>query len=69
MNKELEDKFKKARKLFPHTKDVVYLNSASYGPFSTLVKDTIEKNIDIRMKADYDDSHDAFVVREYLRKE
>ena len=69
LKKELKDKFKKARSLFPHTKNVIYLNSASYSPFSTLIKDTVDKNMQVRMKADYDESHDAFAVRNYLRKE
>lgn len=68
MEQKLKDKFEQTRSLFPHTKDVTYFNSASYGPFSTLVKDAVDENINIRMKADYDDSHDAFVVRDYLRE-
>ena len=63
MQTKLIDSFEKARSFFPHTKDVVYFNSASYGPFSTLVADAVNENINIRMRADYDDSHDAFSVR------
>ena len=59
--------FQTVRTLFPHTKNVVYFNSASYGPFSTAVQKAIEDNIRARMAADYDDSHDAFSTQEQLR--
>jgi len=35
MRPDIEIKFKQARSFFPHTKKVIYFNSASYGPFCT----------------------------------
>ncbi len=64
--------FAKIRKLFPHTcseKKVVYLNSASFGPFSTPVKKALEENIDLRVMVTRDDSHDTFNVSEKLRSD
>ncbi len=68
MNKDLAHKFEEVRKLFPHAKDVVYFNSASYGPFSTSLIDAINVNMKIRMDANVDDSHDAFMLRTTLRE-
>lgn len=69
MEPNLNDKFKKARELFPHTKNVVYFNAASYGPFSTLVSKAISDNLELRMAATKDDSHDTFQVRTQLREQ
>ncbi len=63
----LTDDFLRIRKQFPHTKEVVYFNAGSYGPFSTSVKRAIEGNIDLRLKAQRNDSHDAFVTTDELR--
>jgi selenocysteine lyase/cysteine desulfurase len=68
MNHNPNDKFARARALFPHTENVVYLNSASYGPFSTVLREAVEKNLDIRVAADHDDSHESFEVRAALRQ-
>lgn len=69
MDSSLKEKFEQARKLFPHAGKVVYFNSASYGPFSTSVSDAIKDNLELRMAANIDDSHDAFDVRVQLRKQ
>lgn len=68
MDKILKQKFASARNLFPHISKVVYFNTASYGPFSTLVNDAIVENLNLRMSADKDDSHDAFYVKDNLRR-
>jgi len=68
MTDQLVDSFAEARALFPHTKNVVYFNSASYGPFSTVVQQVINDNIELRLACEYDDSHDAFAASEDLRK-
>jgi len=68
MNDELKKKFARTRRLFQHTKKCVYLNSGSYGPFSTLVKKAIDENVNIRMNADKDDSPEIFATTEELRK-
>jgi selenocysteine lyase/cysteine desulfurase len=67
MEEELQEKFEQARRLFPHTKDRVYFNSASYGPFSVLVKKAVEDNVALRLQAHRDDSHDAFAAADELR--
>jgi selenocysteine lyase/cysteine desulfurase len=64
----LKQKFESARKYFPHINNVVYFNTASYGPFSTLVNDAIVENLNIRMSADKDDSHYVFSIKNKLRK-
>jgi len=67
MKEDTEAKFKDARSLFPHAGKVAYFNSASYGPFCTPVRDAICENIEIRMAAERDDSHDAFETADWLR--
>ncbi|MBD3256929.1 aminotransferase class V-fold PLP-dependent enzyme [candidate division GN15 bacterium] len=62
-------KFDQARALFPHTERVIYFNSASYGPFCKPVRDTIAANLDQRMWAEEDDSHDAFSTADQLRED
>ncbi len=62
-----EAKFAQARSLFPHTKDVIYFNSASYGPFCTPVAEAVRHNVQIRVDAATDDSHDADVAQCELR--
>ncbi len=59
--------FADARRLFPHTKKVVYFNSASFGPFASSVKQAIEANLELRTRAERDDSHDAFSIIDELR--
>lgn len=67
MNDDLKARFRAARELFPHTKDVVYFNSASYGPFASTVQQALDANIRIRLEAAIDDSHDAFNTADELR--
>ena len=67
--KVADDSFRRARALFPHTRRVVYFNSASYGPFCTPVAEAMRRNIDLRLAADRDDSHDAFTCAESLRRD
>ncbi len=69
MSSDFVEKFQKARELFPHTKDVVYFNSASYGPFSSSLKQVLDENSQLRMEASIDDSHFAFETKEELRKD
>jgi selenocysteine lyase/cysteine desulfurase len=56
------DKFTATRDLFPHTSNVAYFNSASYGPFCTPVAKAIKDNVDLRVASEVDDSHDAFTA-------
>jgi len=67
MKQDIAAKFSAARALFPHTSKVAYFNAASYGPFCTPLRDTITGNIEQRMAAETDDSHDAFATRNWLR--
>ncbi|MEW6051804.1 MAG: aminotransferase class V-fold PLP-dependent enzyme [Candidatus Zixiibacteriota bacterium] len=69
MTDDLRSKFESARALFPHTKEVVYFNAASYGPFASSVQAAIDENIRIRLNAATDDSHYAFSVADELRSD
>ncbi|MFZ5981587.1 MAG: aminotransferase class V-fold PLP-dependent enzyme [Candidatus Zixiibacteriota bacterium] len=69
MNKETERKFAEVRSRFPHTREVVFLNSAAYGPFSDEVKQAIDDNVNLRVKAEFDDTHYAFSTAEELRND
>lgn len=62
-----DDKFARVRQRFPHTKKVTYFNAGSYGPFSIDVQQAIESNINQRVAAERDDSHDAFATQDELR--
>ena len=63
-----DEKFAAIRAEFPHTANVVYFNSASYGPFCRPVREAIVANADLRMAAERDDSHDAFATADQLRE-
>lgn len=67
MKNDIKAKFASTRALFPHTGKVAYFNSASYGPFCTPVRNAIYENVEIRMAAERDDSHDAFETSDWLR--
>lgn len=69
MKPELLKKFSEARTLFPHTRRIVYLNSASTGPMPVTVKQAIEENLQLRVAAEKDDWHDAMVVADGLRRD
>lgn len=66
---DLNKEFAKARRLFPHTGKIIYFNSASYGPFCRPVADAIKDNLQLRMSANRDDSHDAFDTADELRRD
>jgi selenocysteine lyase/cysteine desulfurase len=67
MSSDPKAQFAAIREEFPHTKNVVYFNSASYGPFCRPVREAIIANVDLRMAAERDDSHDAFATSDELR--
>lgn len=69
MNDDAKARFQSARALFPHTTDVVYFNSASYGPFASTVQQALDENIRIRLEAATDDSHYAFGTADELRSD
>ena len=41
----MKDKFESAREMFPHTTDIVYFNTAAYGPLPEKTKKAIVENI------------------------
>jgi len=67
MKNDIAARFRKARALFDHTRKVTYFNSASYGPFCRPVREAIRANLDLRVAAESDDSHDAFDTSDQLR--
>ncbi|UCE24657.1 MAG: aminotransferase class V-fold PLP-dependent enzyme [Candidatus Zixiibacteriota bacterium] len=69
MDENLRQKFQHARSLFPHTDKVVYFNSASFGPFSTPVKEAIEENLRVRVAAAFDDTPGVMEIEDQLRSD
>ncbi|PWB71216.1 hypothetical protein C3F09_08130 [candidate division GN15 bacterium] len=69
MTEDVNAKFRKARALYPHTKNVVYFNSAAYGPFATTVGQAMADNVKLRTEARHDDSHFAFDTADELRRD
>ncbi len=61
--------FRAIRAEFPHTKDLVYFNSASYGPYSTRVQKALVDCIGDRVRSQEDSTAGIFATRELLRKE
>jgi cysteine desulfurase/selenocysteine lyase len=69
MKDDLNAKFAAVRDLFPHTKRLIYFNSASFGPFCTPVRDAIAENIELRVAAEIDDSKLTFDTADELRSD
>lgn len=67
MNQKIIREFQKVRRQFPHTKERVYFNTASRGPFAKSVHKAVADNLDLRMYAKHDDSHEAFATADQLR--
>ena len=63
------DPFAAARALFPHAGEIVYFNSASYGPYSTLVQEKLTAHIATRMEAREDITYNTTMTRENLRED
>lgn len=59
--------FGRLRAQFPHTKNVIYFNSASMGPFSTALQEAISEYVAVRVDG-RDDSKLAFGSSDLLRK-
>lgn len=57
-----------ARSLFPHAGNVVYLNTASYGPICLPVKQAIDENMEMRLSCRKDDTKLAMAAAEELRQ-
>ncbi|MEE8575714.1 MAG: aminotransferase class V-fold PLP-dependent enzyme [candidate division Zixibacteria bacterium] len=69
MTKSKTEEFAHARRLFPHTKQVIYFNAASYGPLCVNVQQAVSENIEKRIAADDPDAHDQFAPASQLRKD
>ncbi|UCD64781.1 MAG: aminotransferase class V-fold PLP-dependent enzyme [Candidatus Zixiibacteriota bacterium] len=67
MTTPTDDKFEQARALFPHAGTIAYFNSASFGPFSTPVRDAIEENLRFRLEAEIDDTPGVMAIQDELR--
>ena len=61
--------FETIRNEFPHTENLVYLNSASYGPYSTRVRDALNEHIDARVDSQADKTSETFALRGSLRED
>ncbi len=64
----MNDKFEKVRRHFPHTKKIVFFNTAAFGPMSLPIKGAIEANLDLRMAAEVDDTRQMYELRERVRQ-
>jgi len=64
----MNDQFEKIRKYFPHTKKIVFLNTAAFGPMSTPIKEAIDANLDLRIAAEVDDTRDMYELRDRVRE-
>jgi len=64
----MNDKFEKVRQYFPHTKNIVFFNTAAYGPLSIPIKEAIVQNIDLRMAAEIDDTRQMYELRDRVRE-
>lgn len=67
MDDSPDNQFRQARALFPHAGEIVYFNSASYGPFSTPVQKAIEGNLRLRLDASADDTPAVMKIQDDLR--
>ena len=63
----MNEKFEQIRRFFPHTKKIVYFNTAAFSPMSTSIKEAIDANFDVRMAAEVDDTRQMYELRERVR--
>ena len=68
MASETNDAFAAARELFPHVGKVIYFNSASYGPYSTRLKEALDEHIEARAEAVKDRTVHTFDARSKIRR-
>lgn len=64
----MKQKFARVRSYFPHTKKIVFFNTAAYGPVSTPIKSAIDNNLDRRIAAEVDDTRDMYELRARVRQ-
>jgi selenocysteine lyase/cysteine desulfurase len=60
-------KFEEVRRYFPHTRKIVFFNTAAFGPISTPIKRAIEDNLDLRIAAEVDDTRQMYELRDRVR--
>ncbi|MEE8149109.1 MAG: hypothetical protein V3T75_01535 [candidate division Zixibacteria bacterium] len=65
----MRDKFESAREMFPHTNDVVYFNTAAYGPLPEETKKAIVENIDLRLAVEKEDIRQMYALKDTLRED
>ena len=63
----MKDKFQSAREMFPHTTDIVYCNTAAYGPLPEKTKKAIVENIDLRLAVKKEDIRQMYALKDTLR--
>jgi len=64
----MSNKFEKVRRHFPHTRNIVFFNTAAFGPMSLPIKEAIDANLDLRMAAEVDDTRQMYELRERVRE-
>jgi selenocysteine lyase/cysteine desulfurase len=64
----MKNKFAEIRNYFPHTKNIVFFNTAAFGPTCTLIKKVIDENLDLRIAAEVDDTKKMFALRDRVRE-
>ena len=65
----MKDNFESAREMFPHTNDIVYFNTAAYGPLPEEAKEAIVENIDLRLAVEKEDIRQMYALKDTLRQD
>ncbi|MGH8014773.1 MAG: aminotransferase class V-fold PLP-dependent enzyme [Candidatus Zixiibacteriota bacterium] len=63
----MQNKFEKIREYFPHTNKIVFFNTAAFGPISAPIREVINRNLELRMSAEVDDTRQMYELRERVR--
>lgn len=63
----MKNKFEEVRSFFPHTTNIVFFNTAAFGPMSTTIKKRVDENLDLRIAAEVDDTKTMFALRDKVR--
>lgn len=69
MDQNRENAFEIARSLFPHTKEIIWLNSASQAPFSSEIEKDVTAYLRMRVESKVDDHHGLMVTSDKLRQD
>jgi len=60
--------FENVRKIFPHTKNIVFFNTAAFGPICTPIKESVDQHLDLHIASEVDDTRKMFELRESVRE-